>query len=146
MKNIIFLLLTMLLLADCHKDSENTRKDFLTAADCWHVVKIEFYDSTTLMWDDFFLDDCLIENCWRYFENGRVTWDNGAQKCSADEPDFAEGTWVLSSDWKNLTISFGGLGEETAEIVGINSKQMVIEEPVDDFDPYTKRRSTYERL
>lgn len=145
MKQILFylLFLTTILFA-CKKDPADSRSSLLTDADCWALTKVEFFDSTAQAWKSFSLDDCLTENCWRYHEDGTLTFDNGAQKCDPSEPQTAAGTWVVSQNGKTLELTLSGYGSESYEILELTKNILVTQDKVSDFGPYTLVRDTYE--
>lgn len=145
MKNLLFSLLCLIsLLFACKKDKEDTQSSHLTSADCWAVTKIEFFDASTQVWEDFSLDDCLTENCWSFQDNGTFTWSNGAQKCDPSEPQTATGTWNLSQGSNRLDLMLAGYGTESHTILELTNDRFVTQDSVSDFGPYTLSRDTYE--
>ena len=144
MKNAAFLLLCLTtLLFACKKDSTSNQSSLLSSADCWALTKVEFFDSTSLAWEPFSLDDCLTENCWRYHEDGTLTFNNGTQKCDPSEPQTATGTWAVSTDGKTLELTLQGYGSESHEILELTEDKLVTLDKVSDFGPYNLVRDTY---
>ncbi len=142
MKNTtIFALFLAIFFAACQKDSDGSQKPLLSSTSCWHLQKIEFFDSTTNEWVDFFLDDCLLDDCETYHSNGKYTWDNGGESCSSSDPQAIEAEWSLSNG--KLTLSAPGFDDYTVTIVDLTKSLLVYEAPVSDFGDYIKVRDTY---
>ncbi|MEK7253707.1 MAG: hypothetical protein AAB316_03115 [Bacteroidota bacterium] len=149
MKNIQLWLLcatvfaACLLNPGCKKDPASSKKSLLTSVECWHLTKIEFLDSTTNVWEDFFLDECLTENCYSYRTDDVFVWDNEGMPCDSSEPQTIEATWHLSSDGKTLTWSVGS-DKETYTIAELSENRLVLESEVTDFGDYMREREVFE--
>ncbi|MBC7774914.1 MAG: lipocalin family protein [Phycisphaerae bacterium] len=145
MKNLLFTLLCLnTLFFACKKDAADTRSSHLTSTDCWVVTKIEFFDSSTQVWEDFSLDDCLTENCWSFQKDGEFVWDNGIEKCDPTEPQTITGTWDLSQNGETLNISVTGYDSGSLKIIELTKNRLITQDSVSNFGFYTLVRDTYE--
>ena len=142
MKNTtLFVLLLAIALSSCQKDSSDSQRNLLTSISCWHLQKIEFFDSTTNVWVDFFLDDCLLDDCETYHPDGKFTWSNGGNSCAPSDPQSVEAEWSLS----NGKINYSALGQDdyVVTIVKLTKSELVHEAPVTDFGDFNLARETF---
>lgn len=54
------------------------------------------------------LDECVTDNTIRYFPGGRYTENEGSTTCDPLDPPGDTGTWILSNDETQLTITIFG--------------------------------------
>lgn len=54
------------------------------------------------------LDECVTDNTIRYFPGGRYTENEGSTTCNPTDPPGDTGTWILSADETQLTITIFG--------------------------------------
>ena len=54
------------------------------------------------------LDECVTDNTIRYFPSGRYTENEGSTTCDPNDPPGDTGSWILSPDETQLTITVFG--------------------------------------
>jgi len=129
---IMFISLLIIFTA-CKKDENNdtntptkSTQEYLTAG-FWKFTAITVdpgisYGGTTIT--DFFSqqDPCTKDDIMRFNSDGTITDDEGATKCDPNDPQTSnDGSWVLSTDNKVLTISYPEEAPISLTITSINS-------------------------
>ena len=67
---------------------------------------------------------CSKDDLRKFNSDGKITDDEGATKCDPNDPQTTnDGTWVLSSDSKSITISYPNETPTTVEIITIDDSQ-----------------------
>lgn len=138
MKNSIKLLsllaiASIFVLSSCKKD-ETTKSptEYLTAGN-WKVTGMTINPGIEVagivITDIYYLmvQDCAKDNLIKFNTDGSVTDDEGATKCSSDDPQTTtDGTWTLSTDSKTLTIYYPESDPAPATIVSLNGTKLVV--------------------
>ena len=145
MKKLIYLFLTVLIVACSGEDGGNANNEQLSIIDKWYVIKYEFYE-------DGILDN--IENvkeretngCRSYFElktDYTIEFVNYFSDCSGiDGQTF--GTWELIDNSNTLRLNYNS-GTFDWDIITFNENNLTIQiEDCDDIGCYTMI-SFYER-
>jgi len=75
---------------------------------------------------DFFsqLDQCWKDDLQKFDENGTYTFDEGASKCSVNDPQTVLGTWSFNSGETIATVSWGG-ATRSYTILELSSSRLV---------------------
>jgi hypothetical protein len=124
---------TIFVLSACKKD-ETTKSptEYLTAGN-WKVtgmtinpgIEVEGIVITDIY--TFGVQDCTKDDLIKFNADGSVTEDEGATKCSSDDPQTTtDGTWTLSADAKTLTITYPDDEPAPATIVSLNESKLVV--------------------
>lgn len=79
-------------------ESDEGRSYFISSAE----VDLDDLNGT------FILDECITDNTIRYFPGGRYTENEGNTTCDPNDPPGDTGTWSLSTDETQLTITIFG--------------------------------------
>jgi hypothetical protein len=119
----------MLATVACNKDDDDDNKsteELLTAPSCWKLVKSEGFDPSTNTWVEEALENCDKDDCQKFNSDKSISFDEGATKCDPSDPQSYTGTWSLSADNKQLTLTALGLSFPQT-IVEINSGKLVLE-------------------
>lgn len=70
-----------------------------------------YISSVELSQDDFsgslILNECVTDNTWIYYPNGRYEENEGRSKCEPGDPPGLVGTWTLSEDGHELLVTIG---------------------------------------
>lgn len=132
MKNIYFCLMAMLCLSlsACKKGaSSKTKTDYLTQKSWIEIAERSNTDNGA--WTDEFgnYQACESDNILKLSKDGTFTIDEGASKCSVNDPQVSEsGTWKLTSNETKLTVTEGGITNDiTIQQVDDNSMVLVQE-------------------
>jgi len=111
----------------CKKD-EKSAEEYLVAASCWKVSKVEALNPLTNTWEDVTedtLDDCDLDDCIKFNSDKTVVVNLGTLKCDLSDPDeYETGTWNISSDGKTLTVA-DDVDAQIFSIIEITSNRMV---------------------
>ncbi|MBK7232393.1 MAG: hypothetical protein IPH93_09025 [Saprospiraceae bacterium] len=141
---LLILFIPLFLFSSCEKDGLDSREDVFNSIGCWRNVKIEFYDYIENDWNNFYLDDCILDDCYHFQENGSFTFDNGSLFCVRPSQKTVTGVWKLENNGQTLLISIPNDDAQRFSIVDVTRTRFVLEQPVIDFGPYSKRKETYE--
>ncbi|HVZ57481.1 MAG TPA: lipocalin family protein [Chitinophagaceae bacterium] len=123
-------LVLLLILAACSRDPSakpQTKTDLLVLAS-WKIQKVTVggIDVTSQ------LDACEMDNTVTFQANGNGSWDEGATKCNAGDPQTNPFTWALQSNDTVLEVSdslfTGGSGRFT--LMTLTSSQLVLSQNI----------------
>ncbi|MFC6996411.1 lipocalin-like domain-containing protein [Rufibacter roseus] len=111
MKNLItsFFAVMLLCLSACSNDDDNQLDAQAKLPNKrWAIteLKIETFLGESDAYADF--EDCEKDNYFEFRENGVLIVDEGATKCSSDDPQQTQGTWSVQGNV--MTISGLNLG------------------------------------
>ncbi len=93
------------LMSSCKKEDKSSRKELLTAASCWKVVKFEEKDESGKYVETTSenYETCELDDCNRFSADGSWTTTDDGVKC--EDSSTQTGTWTLSADEKQITLS-----------------------------------------
>ena len=105
------------LTVSCKKDGENapapSKTDLLTAKK-WRITAastVTTVGTNTSTTDDYAASPaCERDDFTQFLANKAVTFDEGATKCSASDPQTTSGTWDFNSDQTKLNLTSPDLG------------------------------------
>ncbi len=120
------LVFSLLALASCKKDDKETAKDLLTS-DTWIQTDYRSDDNGDgeLTADESSIDACEKDDATNFTDDGKYTYNDGANVCDPSSPNEGSGTWTLSSDEKKLTIEESGFSL-AFDIVSLTKSELVL--------------------
>lgn len=135
---LVMLLATALVLPGCKKDDDKqSREDILTSGS-WKLTAwtsdpaIDWFGTqVTNIYAQ--LPTCVKDDLTIFENTGKVKFDEGASKCSNEDPQTRQGLWTLSADEGSISITDED-GTESMEIVSISNNEIKLETEVEDTD------------
>jgi len=120
----------LLFLASCKKEDSKTRKELLQENTCWNASKIEAKNPETGLYEDYtdllLGDACYRDNCYTFNVDGVYKETEGVTKCDpTDEELVATGTWSISADESNISITEDSV-TRTGKIETLTADKFVI--------------------
>jgi hypothetical protein len=104
-KSSLYAILAFVVLFSACKKDEESVSDKLTAVSCWKNTKSELYDEVKKAWEAEPIEACIADNCLTFKADGKIATDEGASKCDPDDDQTGSGTWKLSTDSKQVTLT-----------------------------------------
>ena len=130
MKTLFFICCTVLLFFSCKKDSKSKTRTELLTNGSWHVTAytvdpaIDFDGDGTEETNEYaVMDECITDDRTTFFANGTGELDEGATKCSANDPQTVALTWTFDQSEEKLQVQ----GIEYL-IESITENQLVLKE------------------
>lgn len=112
---------------DDNDTPSKTNKEYLTAG-FWKTTGMTIDPGVnvfgTVITDIFEQwEDCEKDDLIKFNSDGSITDDEGATKCDTNDPQTQnDGTWVMSSDNKSVTIDYPDEDPITVDITSINDQ------------------------
>jgi len=133
MKRIYFLSLVIMIIAlvNCKKDSTLTKKEMLTGKNwilsaCTVSPAMSFNGTTSTDWFGH-LDACIGDNILMFNTNGTFTTDEGAIKCNSADPQVEDsGTWTFNADETVISMTHSASAATTMTIISLSSSKMQV--------------------
>ena len=130
MKTLLFICCIVLLLFSCKKDNKSKTRTELLTNGSWHVTAytvdpaIDFDGDGTEETNVYaVMDECITDDRTTFFANGTGELDEGATKCSANDPQTVAITWTFDQSEEKLQVQ----GIEYL-IESITENQLVLKE------------------
>jgi hypothetical protein len=131
-KFVLAFLSTTILFTACKKDSDNNKsktKTDLLIQSSWK------FDNVTVNGSDVssVVQGCQKDNTLTFAAGGTGTLDEGATKCSSNDPQTSPFTWNFASNETVLHVSatlFTG-GSSDFNIVGLSETQLILSQDID---------------
>jgi Lipocalin-like domain len=119
-KIILLALVAVAALSSCKKDDAVADYNALLTAGKWKLVAETTAGKNTYT----AIPACEKDNTYAYAADGKVTFDEGATKCSASDPQSSTGTWAFTGDKKKIILTDGGFAV-TLDIVEMTSTSLI---------------------
>lgn len=130
--SVLMIALLVVVAISCKKDKSESRTDKLTGK--WWINTALTIDPAiniggtliTDLWSQ--IPGCSKDDIQKFESNGIYTFDEGATKCSTNDPQTTTGTWSFNSDETVVSVTTTGAnGTETLSytIVSIESNKVV---------------------
>lgn len=131
--SVLFLFLSSVILTSvsCKKDEDSPQtkteilsgKNFVLTA--WTINPPIAYNGIEI--SDFysFLEACEKDDITIFNANGTVTFDEGATKCDAGDPQTTSGTWVFTDNETKLSVTDDG-DTQIFDIIELTSAKLKI--------------------
>ena len=130
MKTLLFICCIVLLLFSCKKDNKSKTRTELLTNGSWHVTAytvdpaIDFDGDGTEETNVYaVMDECITDDRTTFFANGTGELDEGATKCSTNDPQTVPLTWTFDQAEEKLQVQ----GIEYL-IESITENQLVLKE------------------
>ena len=130
MKTLLFICCIVLLLFSCKKDNKSKTRTELLTNGSWHVTAytvdpaIDFDGDGTEETNVYaVMDECITDDRTTFFANGTGELDEGATKCSTNDPQTVPLTWTFDQAEEKLQVK----GIEYL-IESITENQLVLKE------------------
>jgi hypothetical protein len=111
MKTFVAICCVAICLPACKKDSESKSKTELLTTGNWHVSAytvdpaIDFDGDGTDETNVYaVMDECIKDDHTTFFANGTAELDEGATKCSSNDPQTMTLTWTFNQDETQLEV------------------------------------------
>ncbi len=133
-KGLIFCCIFMICAMSCKKDrnrnTEKTKKDFLTTGN-WYIrgltVNISFPPLIDSSFDAYqVMESCQKDNFLHFEVNGTYIADEGPSICRAEDPQTTTGAWVMTGNDTRLYVQHPLL-TDTATILQLNNDTLKLE-------------------
>jgi len=150
MKKLFLIALAVSSLSACKKDSENSpsKTDLLTSKK-WRITADTETSTTTITGSAPVTTTtnqyattaaCEKDNYTQFNNNKTLVLDEGASKCSSNDPQQTTGTWDLSSDQTKLTVGVSGTtGTNTLDVLELTASTLRLRQSYS----YTTTGATY---
>ncbi|MCX6256321.1 MAG: hypothetical protein NTW49_00205 [Bacteroidia bacterium] len=127
-QHFLIVLSLVLVVISCKKDETKSRTELLTGK-YWITTAVTIDPAVningTLVTDIFAQEEtCRQDDLQKFTTNGVYTFDEGASKCSANDPQTTNGIWSFNSDDTILSITDNGV-TDSYTIISINSMTIV---------------------
>ena len=125
-----FLFICTLAVIGCKKDDPSPT-EILTAESCWKITLLEGFDKVNNLWVAVPIEDCQADDCFSFKTDQTFTVEEGAAKCSPDDPQQSKGSWSLSDDGKKLSLSDSG-NTDVGTVIELKQGKLVYEATFDE--------------
>ncbi|MGB3619646.1 MAG: lipocalin family protein [Catalinimonas sp.] len=118
-------------LAACNDDDPQTNRELLVNKE-WKAISgtvdPSFPTGSGGFTNNYFnlIPDCSKDDFEIYEEDGDYILDEGGTKCSTNDPQTIQGSWLLNSDETVITVSGNG-ASISVDIVEISENKMTLE-------------------
>lgn len=147
-KPIFFLLGLVLLLAACNKDDEASKTDNLTSGK-WKitasVAKFPFNGGETTVDVYANLPACQRDNTAEFKTDGTLIADEGATRCSTNDPQQTTGTWSFAQNETHLIATGTGYNFD-AEILELTGSKLRVKYDTTSGGITTTTETTFEKI
>ena len=130
MKTLLSIFCVILFLSSCKKDNKSKTRTELLTNGSWHVTAytvdpaIDFDGDGTEETNVYaVMDECITDDRTTFFANGTGELDEGATKCSTNDPQTVPLTWTFDQAEEKLQVQ----GIEYL-IESITENQLVLKE------------------
>lgn len=116
--------LAALVFSGCKKDSESNT-DKLTDKN-WKMTALTVDPPLAGGISDLFaqIPSCSQDDLTKFTDDNKVTFDEGATKCNAGDPQTETGSWSWNSDETVLTVTDAGGSSESYTIISLSGSEM----------------------
>lgn len=142
---LVALTLLSIVFTSCEKDKDNKPDNVgLLTGKNWKMTAftidpaIDWFGNGTQVTNIYAqLPACAKDDLAVFNKNGTVNFDEGASKCSPNDPQTTSGTWAFNTDKTILSVTTEG-ETESWKILELKNDKMVIEyQEVEDGITYT---------
>lgn len=126
---LAFIAIASVTLSGCKKDKEESNTDKLTGKN-WKMTALTVDPPLNIggtMISNVYpqIPACQQDDLDIFNSNGTVTFDEGATKCNASDPQSTQGTWTWNTNETILSITDSG-NTESYTIVSLSDTVMVV--------------------